>query len=121
METHLRLPSSIFGLENSHCRSQCDFPWYISDLRTLIGLGTILLSVVGFKQFSKVQLVIGIMQFASSWLIIGYIWSIGWAVLIFFKKTPEEQLLKPGAGGQDQYNERPIGANPIPFEIQPGQ
>ena len=76
---------------------------------------------MGYKQFSKVQLAIGIMQFASSWLIIGYIWSLAWAVLIFFKKAPEGEPLNPGATGQGQYNERPIGANPIPFEIQPGQ
>ena len=60
------------------------------------GFGTMLVALFGFNQISKAQLAIGIMQFASAWIIIGYIWSAVWGLMILIKGHPKEKLLDKG-------------------------
>jgi len=51
------------------------------------GVGTMIYAIAGFRPFSKTQFIIGLMQFASSRVIIGYFWSVLWGVL-FFNERP---------------------------------
>ena len=82
------------------------------------------MSVVAYKQLSKIQLIIGILQFASSWLIIGYVWSVGWGVLVIWKKLGDAQQSLLPKDGQPMSNQGPFAAHggaaggPNPFEQQ---
>jgi len=59
------------------------------------------MAIIGFNKLSKTQLAIGVLQFASSWIIIGYIWSLLWGILLFLpNKSAESQPLNPLAGPQ---------------------
>ena len=53
------------------------------------------MALFAFQQISKAQLAIGVLQFASSWLIIGYIWSIAWGILILFKARDTTENTSP--------------------------
>ncbi len=66
---------------------------------------------MGYPRLSKTQLVIGLCQLGTMWIIIGYIWSIGWAIMILLKKKDEmkEPLNKQSANPFDKSNVgRPI-------------
>ena len=51
------------------------------------------MGLFAFQHISFTQIVIGILQFSSAWLIVGYIWSVIWAILAFLKSVPERKLL----------------------------
>ncbi len=57
------------------------------------GIGTILYALGGYRPISKTQLVIGVMQYATKWMILGYAWSVIWGILFFYerKTRPEEE------------------------------
>ena len=72
------------------------------------------MSIFGGKVFSKVQFMIGLLQFLTIWSLIGYVWSIAWAILVFWKSRPAQGLAKQDAMGVGISAE---GLNkPNPFE-----
>ena len=75
------------------------------------------MSVLAYGRLSKTQLAIGILQFCSTWLLIGYIWSILWGILAMLKKSPELQpLARPGEA--QPYNQAMVGGTaPNPWEV----
>ncbi len=62
---------------------------------------------------SKTQLLIGVLQFATTWAVVGYFWAIGWGILLFreARKLEEEQPLAKQVEVQT-FNERPVIALP---------
>ena len=71
---------------NNSASTKCGDAGYCYE--TTLGAGTLVIGLFAFKRVSKTQLAIAILQFASSWLIIGYIWSIIWAILALLKSAP---------------------------------
>ena len=49
------------------------------------GVGTIIVSFLGEHRIIGEQLLIGVIQFVLAFLLIGWIWSIVWGVLILQK------------------------------------
>ena len=47
------------------------------------GLGTILAGVIGESGCHPMTILVGVLQMFTSWLIIGWIWSIWWGYLIY--------------------------------------
>ena len=74
----------------------------------LIGVGTISLAFQ-YKGLSKAQLVIGILQLLTFTMIIGWIWAIGWSILVLWKG-----FQKPGAAPVSSGAEKKSS-----FEAQP--
>ncbi len=77
-----------------------------------LGLGTIVMGVIGHP-LSKVQIVIGILQFFVTWNIIRYLWAIGWAVIPFLKSRTGEQPLRQGAATTGAYDVGAVKLNPF--------
>ena len=73
----------------------------------LIGVGTIFLAFQ-YKGLSKTQLVIGILQLLTFTMIVGWIWAIGWGILVLWKG-----FQKPGAAPASGAEKK------SPFEQQP--
>jgi hypothetical protein len=63
-------------------------PWgilcLILNIVPLPGLGSI---IAGAKTSHTKTIVFGIIQFVTAFIVIGWIWSIVWGVLIFMKST----------------------------------
>ena len=57
------------------------------------GIGTLLCSLWG-EPCSKVQAIIGVLQFCMSFLLVGWIWSIVWSYFIMKKSCSNEELVK---------------------------
>ena len=75
------------------------------------------MAVAAGKQLSKVQLIIGFLQFFIQWYVVSYLWTIGWCVLIFLKAgTPSQELLKDGQAATGTYDTGRV--DKIPFEIK---
>lgn len=52
------------------------------------------LAVFNDKTFSKTQFIIGVLQFATMWSLLGYLWSIAWGLLIVWKAViPQCKIL----------------------------
>ena len=49
------------------------------------GFGTMIAACASSDTVSKVQLVVGLLQFLTSWLLIGWVLSLYWAYLIVMK------------------------------------
>ena len=81
--------------------SICTFPIMSLILRISIlclniflpGIGTMLMGLLAYSKISKTQLAIGVLQFATAWLIIGYVWSIVWGIFAMLKSSPQNNLL----------------------------
>ncbi len=47
--------------------------------------------------FSKVQLLIGLLQFATMWAYVGTIWALAWSLLIFWRTWQSQGSPNPAA------------------------
>lgn len=81
---------------------------------------------------SKVQIIIGILQFCISWSFIAYIWVLGWAALMFLGGSKPAPATAPQAQAQGAYasqgpvvtgayNMGAIGVPVNPFESKGAQ
>ena len=76
------------------------------------------MAIVAGKQLSKIQLIIGFLQFFVQWNMISYLWTLGWCVLIFLKsgapaqEAPRQEQSAPG----ETYDMGRV--EKIPFEIK---
>ena len=60
----------------------------------LPGTGTLLTSCIGFPSiWSKTWMVVGLLQMATAFFIIGWIWSIWWGIKVVKKATEEPTIL----------------------------
>ena len=55
----------------------------------LPGFGTMLAACLTNDYTSKVQLAVGLFQFLSSFLLIGYVWALYWSYLIITKSVSD--------------------------------
>ena len=63
----------------------------------LPGLGTILTACFDEENVSKTQISVGVIQFFTSFVLIGWIWSIYWGYLIVMKGFDLDKTMGPGA------------------------
>ena len=72
----------------------------------LPGIGTIVAACLGSRYASdKTQIVLGIFQFLTSYLIFGWAWSIYWGILIVQKSEGGHLELRRLFGQQSEGNE----------------
>lgn len=71
----------------------------------LPGSGTILASCYSSSNYvSKTQIIIGLHQFITALLIIGWIWSIYWGYLIVMKAKDDEKIMRQNFPDDSQAN-----------------
>eukprot|EP00829_Urostomides_striatus_P015461 TRINITY_DN485_c0_g1_i7.p1 TRINITY_DN485_c0_g1~~TRINITY_DN485_c0_g1_i7.p1 ORF type:complete len:202 (+),score=59.82 TRINITY_DN485_c0_g1_i7:129-734(+) len=75
------------------------------------GFGTIMMSICGYNKLSKTQLCIGILQFTTSLLLVGYVWSIGWGVIALCT-APRPEVPLSASVEANPFNEKPLAAEP---------
>ena len=63
----------------------------------VVGLGTMIMGIFFGKAISKIQLAIGILQLATSWIYLGILWSIAWGILIIWKSYRTQGDSNPAA------------------------
>ena len=69
------------------------------------GLGTTLAACFANENVSKTQLVISLIQFLTSWLLVGWIWSIYWGYLLVIKAFDQQsQTMRGPMGGMSGSN-----------------
>ena len=68
----------------------------------LPGFGTALAACMANDNVSKTQLVIGLIQFLTSFVLIGWIWSIYWGYLLVMKAMDQQsQTMRGPMGGMN--------------------
>ena len=66
-------------------KSPLNIIFFIINIWPWPGLGTMLAACVNEGSFEQCTLIIGIVQWLTCWILIGWIWSIWWGWLIFNK------------------------------------
>ena len=82
-----------------------------------IGVGTIVLALGAYNPISKTQLLIGVMQYATTWALIGHFWALVWSILLFANPPAEEALLTQPVVEVMPTGERLFPGPPISFEL----
>ena len=67
----------------------------------------------GYPKLSKTQLCIGLLQFTTSLLLIGYVWSIAWGVIALCT-APRPAVPLSASQEQNPFNEQPIAPSEPP-------
>ena len=53
------------------------------------------MAVFGGPTLSKIQLAVGLLQFGTMWAYVGTIWSIAWALLVFWRGWQSQGATNP--------------------------
>ena len=85
----------------------------------LPGIGTMITACAGSGVVSKTQLIVGLLQFFTAYILIGYIWSWYWAYLIVMKAMDPRGMQANPAGVSNMANNPNYAANPVGYDNDP--